>query len=105
MPIWRLEPKAAPDDPRWLDHEIWEEVLVKAPTSGMARLAASRLEFDPSRPPTGNENPSFHSAFADEKLYAVSLHDEGDDGEPRPAVAPGEACVLRAVQATRQRSD
>lgn len=68
---WRIEPTARPDDPRWLDHEIWREVIVRAPTAAMARLAARQLEFDPDEPPAGNQAPSFQSAFEDEKLYAV----------------------------------
>jgi len=62
---WRIVPIAEKDDPRWLDHAAWREVIVRAPSSGAARLIASRLEFDPARPPVGNENPSFQSGFED----------------------------------------
>lgn len=92
MPTWRLEPKAEPDDPRWLDHAIWREVVVRAPTSGAARLIASRLERDPERPPAGNENPSFQSGFEDDKLYAVRLQSQDQDDEP-------EVGIVRAVRA------
>ncbi|MGH6946415.1 MAG: hypothetical protein ACREDZ_03730 [Kiloniellales bacterium] len=71
MPIWKIEPSAEPDDSRWLDHAIWREVIVRAPTASLARLEAGKLERDPNAAPAGNELPSFHSAFADETLYRV----------------------------------
>ena len=100
MPIWKLKPKAAPDDPRWLDHAIWEEVVVRAPTSGMARLIASELERDPQQPPSGNENPSFQSGFEDEKLYDVlAVSSPEGKGLPEPPALAGKSRVLRAVRA------
>lgn len=73
MPLWKIEPAASPDDPRWLDHEMWREVVVRAPTAALARLEAGKLESDPVVPPTGNELPSSRTAFEDEKLYQVKL--------------------------------
>lgn len=96
MAIWRLEPKAAPDDPRWLDHEIWQEVIVRAPSSGMARLVAAELERDPKQPPAGNESESFQSGFEDDKLYTVRPHNEG---EAQSVDADAKPCILRAVRA------
>lgn len=71
MPLWRLVPHADPEDARWLDHPIWEEVVVRADSAAQARLLAAGLEEDPARPPAGNECPSGKSGFADEKLYWV----------------------------------
>jgi len=93
MPLWRLSPAADPDDPRWLDHPIWREVVVRAEGAAEARLAASTLEIDPSAPPSGNEWPSRRSAFDDEKLYWVEQMSEPDPG--------GSAAVIRAQQLDR----
>ena len=71
MPLWRLLPVADPDDSRWLDHPVWREVLVRAPSAAFARQAAGALERDLEAAPAGNECPSFKSAFEDEKLYQV----------------------------------
>lgn len=71
MPLWRLVPHADPDDARWLDHPIWEEVVVRADSAAQARLYAGRLEENRTAPPAGNECPSGKSGFADEKLYWV----------------------------------
>lgn len=71
MALWRIVPAADPDDPRWLDHPIWSEVIVRADGAAAARLAASELELDPAAPPSGNEWPSRRSGFEDEKLYWV----------------------------------
>lgn len=93
MPIWKIVPVAASDDPRWLDHDRWAEVIVRASTAGMARLLAGRLEYDPERPPVGNENPSFQSGFEDRKLYAVQRCDRGDDG-----CATGTSGILKVAR-------
>lgn len=71
MPLWKLTPAAVADDPRWQDHEIWSQVIVRAPTASMARVLASELERNPELPQVGNESLDFRSAFEDEKLYWV----------------------------------
>lgn len=71
MPLWKLAPAAAADDPRWLDHAMWSQVVVRAPTAAMARVLAGQLERDPDAPSLGNESHDFKSAFDDEKLYWV----------------------------------
>lgn len=100
MPIWRLTPIAPPDDPRWLDHQIWESVLVRAPTSGMALLLASELERDPDRPPVGNETPSFQSAFEDPKLYVARRVDE-----PFVGVSRGRPGILSVMPSSSKHND
>ena len=44
MPLWRIRPVAEPDDPRWLDHAIWSEVVVRADSAAQARRAAAASE-------------------------------------------------------------
>lgn len=96
MPLWKIEPVADPDDARWLDHKIWREVIVRAPTAALARLAAARMELDHVTPPAGNEEPSARSAFEDEKLYAVrEIEPEGAGGSVENAGRPK---VLRAAR-------
>jgi hypothetical protein len=72
MPLWKIQPTADANDARWLDHDIWREVVVRAPTAALARHTAARLEFEAETVPAGNEMPSARSAFEDEKLYRVS---------------------------------
>lgn len=55
---------------------------MRADTAALARRVAARLEYDPDEPPTGNESPTFRSAFEDEKLYWVV------------ELAPDEAAVI-----------
>lgn len=74
MPLWKIEPMAESGDSRWLDHDIWREVIVRAPTAAMARVIAGELERRQmaGSPPVGNESLSFRSGFDDEKLYRVT---------------------------------
>jgi hypothetical protein len=68
--FWRLTPTAAPDDPRWLDHALWDEVIVKAPSAAEARLLAGALAaHKPER--IANESAAGRTGFDDEKLYWV----------------------------------
>ena len=93
MSFWRLIPAADPDDPRWLDHPIWTEVVVQADGAADARLAAGALEIDPNAPPTGNEWPSHRSAFDDEKLYWA---EEVSHPDAEMLGAPAGTRVIRA---------
>ena len=81
MPLWKIVPAADLDDPRWLDRRPWLEVMVRAESAAMARVAASGLD----RPPepevgVGNETVGFSSAFDDEKLYWVTQVDAAASG-------------------------
>ena len=71
MRLWKIVPVAPPHDPRWQDHRIWREVVVRAETAAMARLIAAELERDASNIGVGNETLKSRSAFDDEKLYWV----------------------------------
>jgi len=72
--LYRLEPIAAPDDPRWdnsLNHGI---VLVAARTPGDARIVASGRELDfmeVDSAPAEDVTTINASAFRDDKLYTV----------------------------------
>lgn len=102
MPLWRIEPVARPDDPRWQGRRIWREVIVRARNAAFARVIAAELERDPRYPPTGNESLSFTSGFDDEKLYWVSQLDDaeaaayGGDSGPDGVVHVG--AIEQAVQ-------
>lgn len=70
--LWRFEPAARPDDPRWLDAKRYGHVLVRADTLGEAIRTAERELGDSSASASdtvGNESPSEHSGFGDPKLY------------------------------------
>jgi len=67
MPIWLLEPAAAPEDGRWQGREIHRLVIVAAPTAALARLTAEH--WAGAFPEMSNENVS--AGFSDEKLYSV----------------------------------
>ncbi len=82
--LWRIVPVANDDDPRWLDHPIWGEVMVRAGSAADARRRAAALD---RRDDAGNDG---RSGFDDEKLYAVRPVD-GDraaafEGFPGPIV-------------------
>ena len=89
MRIWKIVPVTPPGDPRWQDHRIWREVIVRAETPAMARLAASAIEWQgQDGVGVGNETLKSRSAFEDEKLYWVMPTEE--------AAADGPRGVLRA---------
>ncbi|MDX1710417.1 MAG: hypothetical protein R3316_04700 [Rhodovibrionaceae bacterium] len=86
MALWKLEPVARPDDPRWQDYPIWREVVVRAASAGEARALAAELEATPEQT-SGNESISYGSRLADEKMYScrqVHPDDAGEtvDGDP-----------------------
>ena len=95
MPLWKIAPAAEPGDPRWQDHAIWREVVVRADTAASARLVATRLERDPEIEPSGNESLSFRSAFVDDKLYWVSQLEES---QAAPGEDQGPEEILRATR-------
>jgi hypothetical protein len=75
--LWRLRPIADPDDPRWLNAPIWNEVVVAAETSGEARFLASQWEaavvqHDPESDVAGGTAMDYPSALADPTLYELT---------------------------------
>lgn len=72
--IYRLEPTASLDDPRWQDFRPTGPVVVAARTSGDARIVASGREVDfmeIDSAPAEDVTTVNASAFRDEKLYTV----------------------------------
>jgi hypothetical protein len=96
MPIWRLVPAAAANDPRWQGRTIWAEVTVRANSAAEARLQAAELEYDPAAPPVGNESLGFRSGFDDEKLYWIVRLDTEDAHDPTKSSGP--PAVLSAIR-------
>ncbi|HZG29890.1 MAG TPA: hypothetical protein VE079_15660 [Ensifer sp.] len=74
MHIYRLVPVAGPEDPNWDLSPFQGEVIVRAKTSGDARIVASAAEADfpqeRAKPGEGVSTASA-SAFRNEKLYTV----------------------------------
>lgn len=68
MPVWLIEPAAAPEDGRWQGRTIWRAVVC-APTPAEARLVAEHWALGGRDPETINEN--LEAGFGDEKLYWV----------------------------------
>jgi hypothetical protein len=72
--IYRLEPIAAPDDPRWDNAPGHGVVTVAARSSGDARLVAASQELDYMEidaKPAEDVTTGMASAFRSEKLYTV----------------------------------
>lgn len=94
MPLWRFVPVTDADDSRWLDHQRWEEVVVRAETIGLALSVANRtLARDDGQ--VGNESVDLRSGIDDEKLYRaarIRAEDAGLDA----ADEAGPAAVLIA---------
>jgi hypothetical protein len=72
--IYRLEPIAAPGDPRWDNSPGHGIVVVAARTSGDARIVAASRELDfmeVDAAPADDVTTGNASAFRDDKLYTV----------------------------------
>ncbi|PYB70030.1 hypothetical protein [Rhizobium wuzhouense] len=72
--IYRLEPIAEADDPRWDNSPYQGTVVVAARTSGDARIVASGRELDymeVDAKPAEDVTTTMASAFRSEKLYTV----------------------------------
>lgn len=72
--IYRLEPIAKADDPRWDNSPYQGTVVVAARTSGDARIVAAERELDfmeIDSAPAEDVTTSNASAFRSEKLYTV----------------------------------
>ena len=53
MALWEIRAITPPEDPRWLGRRPWRSVVVRAPSSAMARVVAGTLE---GRHTVGNES-------------------------------------------------
>ncbi len=102
MSIFRLEPIAAPDDPRWLNAPNQGVVLVAARTPGDARIVAASRELDfmeVDAAPADDVTTFNASVFRDDKLYTVIEVERGRTDVPR-GVLGGDisAATIRPVQ-------
>ncbi|WP_412050126.1 hypothetical protein ACK6D9_22030 [Hoeflea sp. Naph1] len=85
LKIYRLEPSARPDDPRWDNAPNHGVVRVRALSAADARIVAAGagIDFlDIDAKPGDGTTTDFASAFRDDKLYHVTLEEE--DGVPGP---------------------
>lgn len=84
------------DDPRWLDHQKWDEIIIRAETAGEAvRIAVQMDEKQAKNVSTvGNESLGFNSGLSDEKLYQLSPIVSESDAEGYDINGP--AAVLKA---------
>src|SRR5689334_16186222 len=72
--IYRLEPIAAPDDPRWDNAPGHGVIVVAARTPGDARIVAAARELDfmeVDAAPAEDVTTTNASAFRNDKLYTV----------------------------------
>lgn len=72
--LYRLEPIAKPDDPRWQNSPAGGVVLVAARTTGDARIVAAGRELDfmeVDAAPAEGVTTVHASAFRSDKLYTV----------------------------------
>ena len=78
--LYRLEPIAAPADPRWANSPGHGIVVVAARTAGDARIVAAGRELDfmeVASAPAEDVTTTNASAFRDDKLYSVTEIDRG----------------------------
>lgn len=74
MRIYRLIPVAGPEDPNWSLSPCQGEVVVRAKSSGDARIVATAAEadfLDVDAKPGEGVSTAGASAFRNEKLYTV----------------------------------
>jgi len=100
--IYRLEPLAAADDPRWDRAPSHGIVIVAARTAGDARIVAANRELDfmeVDAAPAEDVTTANASAFRDEKLYSVTEIERGRNDIER-GVVDGEISVdtIKPVQ-------
>lgn len=86
LKIYRLEPSARPDDPRWDNAPNHGVVRVRALSPADARVAAAEAEIDfldiDAKPGDGTTT-EWASAFRNDKLYHVTLEQEDGVKGPR----------------------
>ncbi|MBB3657907.1 hypothetical protein FHX15_003149 [Rhizobium sp. BK650] len=100
--VYRLEPIAASDDPRWANSPNHGVVVVAARTAGDARIVAAGRELDfmeVDAAPAEDVTTTNASSFRDDKLYTVVEIDRNRTDLVR-GVLEGEISVdtIRPVQ-------
>lgn len=76
LALYRLVPTARPDDPNWDRAPNRGEVVVRARSSGDARVVGAQAETEEGRAGIFTTEVKA-SAFLDEKLYTVRDEPEG----------------------------
>jgi len=75
MPLFRFTPATHRHDPRWQGRALFDEVVVRAPSSGEARRLAATLEAPGDERAmahaVGNGSEPRTGALDDEKLYRM----------------------------------
>ncbi|MBY5315897.1 hypothetical protein GR210_15740 [Rhizobium leguminosarum] len=100
--IYRLEPIAAPGDPRWDNSPGHGTVVVAARTPGDARIVAAARELDfmeVDAAPAEDVTTVNASAFRDDKLYTV-IEIDRDRRDVKRGILDGAVTVdtIRPVQ-------
>lgn len=104
MAVFRIEPRAAPGDPRWLDGPRWDEVLVRADRPAQAFYVAAEMEaqvlgYHPSRHQAGGQSMAYVSSFHDETLYSLI---EIEPSPQFPASGPPAVLCIRGISRVRR---
>ncbi len=89
LSVYRLEPIAAADDPRWANSPGHGVVIVAARTAGDARIVAASRELDfmeVDAAPAEDVTTANASAFRDDKLYTVVEIERGRTDIPRGVI-------------------
>lgn len=84
LALYRLEPVAEPEDPRWQGTRDPATLIVRARSPGDARLVAAESERDfleTDAKPSHGASTRFASLFFDDKLYSV--HEVRSSPHPR----------------------
>ncbi|TCR71049.1 hypothetical protein [Rhizobium sp. BK376] len=105
LSVFRLEPIAAVDDPRWQNAPNHGVVLVAARTSGDARIVAASRELDfmeINAAPADDVTTANASAFRDDRLYTVIEIERGRRDLER-GLLEGDisAATIRPVQSNK----
>lgn len=100
--VYRLQPIADADDPRWENSPFQGTVVVAARTAGDARIVAAGRELDfmeVDAKPAEDVTTSMASAFHSDKLYTV-IEIDRDRTDLRRGVLEGDIAIdtIRPVQ-------
>lgn len=100
--VYRLQPIAEADDPRWQNSPFQGTVIVAARTAGDARIVAAGRELDYMEidaKPAEDVTTAMASAFRSDKLYTV-IEIDRDRSDLRRGVLKGDIAIdtIRPVQ-------
>ena len=98
VPLWLIEPAAAPDEECWQDRAVWAEIVVAAESPAFARLAADKALLDPNWTHVGNESESRRSGLNDAHLYHVRALPEERRKDFPDIAAAGDILLARELR-------